>query len=78
MTVANIPDWQLAPAGWDWCAQDENGDWYWYSVKPEPSLGGGVWRSNSRHQQFACNGSPNPNWIHSLQTRPLASGPRDG
>ncbi|WP_269900318.1 hypothetical protein [Paenalcaligenes faecalis] len=67
---ASFPNWELAPSTHSWCAQDENGDWYWYSVEPQLSIGGGVWRSNSRHQQFAQHGTPNPDWMHSLQLRP--------
>lgn len=69
-TTPLSPNWQLAPEHYDWCAQDENGDWYWYRVEPEPSIGGGVWRANSRNQKFACHDKPNSNWIHSLQLRP--------
>lgn len=68
-TICSGPSWDLAPKGWNWCAQDQNGDWYWYYVRPEPSIGGGVWRSNSRHQRFAGHGHPNNNWHCSLQYR---------
>ncbi|MFC4298109.1 MAG: hypothetical protein WBF84_13220 [Castellaniella sp.] len=67
------PDWSLAPAGWDWSAQDADGRWYWYRTEPVPGIGGGVWRSNSRNQQYAAGGPPNPDWFESLRRRPEAA-----
>jgi hypothetical protein len=67
---ANRPDWSGAPSGWNWLAQDEDGRWFWYQVEPILGIGGGVWRSPSRAQQFACQGAPNPNWHETLQHRP--------
>lgn len=66
-------NWEQAPAGWDWAAQDADGKWYWYSTQPILGIGGGVWRSNSRHQQFAYQAEPNPNWHQSLCQRPDSS-----
>ncbi len=66
------PDWSLAPEGWDWSAQDADGRWYWYRTEPVPGIGGGVWRSNSRNQQYAGAGWPNPDWFDSLRRRPGA------
>lgn len=68
--AAGGPDWSLAPPGWDWTAQDADGKWYWYRAEPVPGIGGGVWRSNSRNQQFATQGEPNPDWLDSLRQRP--------
>lgn len=65
-----IPDWTEAPPQWDWLAQDEDGRWFWYGVRPRPGIGGGVWRSPSRMQQFAGQSQPNPDWLDSLQQRP--------
>lgn len=76
-----VPDWDQAPAGWDWLAQDEDGLWYWYGVPPTPGIGGGVWRAPSRLQKRAAQGRPNPAWTQSLHQRPdlptsfSASGP---
>ncbi len=67
------PDWSLAPEGWDWSAQDADGRWYWYRTEPVPGIGGGVWRSNSRNQQYAGAGWPNPDWFDSLRRRPEAA-----
>ena len=69
---STIPDWSQAPSGWDWLAQDEDGRWFWYAVPPKPGIGGGVWRSPSKLQQFASQGSPNPDWFDSLRQRPSA------
>ena len=64
-------DWSLAPPSWNWAAQDEDGRWFWYGVPPTPGIGGGVWRAPSRAQALAGQGSPNPQWYDTLQTRPL-------
>lgn len=65
------PDWRTAPDGWDWSAQDADGRWYWYRTEPVPGIGGGVWRSNSRNQQFAAAAAAeNPNWLDTLRHRP--------
>lgn len=63
-------DWSTAPDGWNWAAQDEDGRWFWYGVKPLPGIGGGVWRAPSRAQCLAFQGAPNPQWYDSLQVRP--------
>lgn len=64
------PSWDDAPPGWDWLAQDEDGRWFWYRTCPVPGIGGGVWRANSRAQQLAAQGRPNPDWHDSLRQRP--------
>jgi len=69
-----IPAWRLAPEGWDWLAQDEDGKWYWYRVRPQPGIGGGVWRAHSSAQAFAGQGSPNIDWIDSLRHRHVPAG----
>ncbi|MCQ9615794.1 hypothetical protein L1889_02900 [Paenalcaligenes niemegkensis] len=63
-------DWDRAPENWNWAAQDADGKWYWYCTVPVIGVGGGVWRSNSRNQLFAQQGSPNPLWHESLCQRP--------
>lgn len=72
--LPRIPDWTAAPPGWDWAAQDADGRWFWYRAEPVPGIGGGVWRSNSRNQQYAGSGAPNPDWLDSLQRRPAGAG----
>ncbi|MGB6104489.1 MAG: hypothetical protein WBF88_11670 [Pusillimonas sp.] len=64
------PDWSLAPPAWNWAAQDEDGRWFWYGVRPTPGIGGGVWRAPSRAQVFAGQGRPNPQWHDTLRERP--------
>ncbi|MGB6008577.1 hypothetical protein [Castellaniella sp.] len=67
------PDWTSAPPDWDWAAQDADGRWFWYRTEPAPGIGGGVWRANSRNQQYAGPGAPNPDWLDSLQQRPAGA-----
>lgn len=62
-------DWSLAPEGWNWAAQDEDGSWYWYRTRPQPGFGGGVWRAHSSAQVLAAKGSSNPDWLGSLRHR---------
>ncbi len=69
-----FPCWDQAPAGWDWLAQDEDGQWYWYGVEPSPGIGGGVWRAPSRLQKPAGQGRPNPAWTQALYQRPALPG----
>lgn len=64
------PDWNKAPEGFNWLAQDADGKWYWYKTEPVLGVGGGIWRSNSRNQQFAAEGQANLDWFESMQTRP--------
>ncbi|HLS50628.1 MAG TPA: hypothetical protein VK032_01360 [Burkholderiaceae bacterium] len=66
----NIPSWSQAPDGWNWLAQDEDGRWFWYAVKPRLGFAGGVWRSPRLKQQFAAQGQANPNWHTTCQQRP--------
>ncbi|PLC55276.1 hypothetical protein CR155_03470 [Pollutimonas nitritireducens] len=66
-------DWSLAPPGWNWAAQDEDGKWFWYSVPPQLGIGGGVWRAPSRAQQYAHQDAPNSTWYESLHKRPGSS-----
>lgn len=66
-------NWEQAPLGWNWAAQDADGKWYWYSTRPIIGVGGGVWRANSRAQCFAFQGSPNPQWYDSLCVRPSST-----
>lgn len=64
-------DWSLAPQGWDWAAQDEDGRWFWYKVEPMPNIGGGVWRAPSRAQMFAFAAEPNLQWDETRRRRPV-------
>lgn len=68
--ASQCPDWSLAPAGFNWRAQDADGRWFWYRTEPVPGIGGGVWRANSRNQQMAGQGRPNPDWLDTLVQRP--------
>ncbi|WP_353152616.1 hypothetical protein [Pollutimonas bauzanensis] len=69
-----ILDWSNAPHDWNWAAQDEDGRWFWYGVKPILGIGGGIWRAPSRAQAYAFQASPNPLWYESLQERPSGAG----
>lgn len=68
--AAGLPDWSAAPAGWNWAAQDGDGQWFWYRTQPVLGLAGRVWRCNSRNQRLAGRGEPNPDWALTLRQRP--------
>lgn len=68
--MADAPGWGGAPAGWNWLAQDADGRWFWYRTEPQLNWSGGVWRSHSRNQQLAAEGTPDPNWDATLRVRP--------
>ncbi|MBB5216577.1 hypothetical protein [Parapusillimonas granuli] len=72
---SNRPNWSDAPEGWNWLAQDEDGRWFWYAVRPQLGVAGGVWRSPRRAQQFAAQGAPNPRWHESCLERPPGGRP---
>lgn len=65
-----IPNWDYAPDGWDWLAQDKDGKWYWYGKEPIAGVEGGIWRSNSRVQQYAGQSEPKDDWLNTLFKRP--------
>lgn len=66
----SAPDWSNAPDGFNWLAQDADGKWYWYKTEPILGVGGGIWKSNSRNQQFAAEGESNNDWLDTMQVRP--------
>ena len=36
VTNNDKPDWKGAPEWANWLAQDEDGPWFWFQLKPEP------------------------------------------
>jgi len=77
VNAGGMPGWADAPEGegWNWLAQDADGRWFWYRTEPKLNWSGGVWRSNSRNQQPAGEGAPNPEWDRTLRVRPGAETP---
>lgn len=63
-------NWDHAPAGWNWLAQDADGKWYWYGQAPQLGVGGGIWRANSRLQQFAAQTAAPNSWPDTVYERP--------
>ena len=60
------PDWKDAPEWANWLACDENGDSYWYEIKPSGLSG--EWLSRMGYADIASSG--NPQWKESLEARP--------
>jgi hypothetical protein len=61
------PDWKDAPEWAQYVAMDEDGDWYWYELKPE--LLDTCWLQ-SVSGQFDLVRFPFPEWQDSLEERP--------
>lgn len=64
---AGAPEWAK------YKAQDEDGDWYWYSGKPKHNRHQGFWLRGDAGEDssdFASQGVPNPNWRDTLIERP--------
>jgi hypothetical protein len=66
LTVSNKPDWKDAPEWANWLAQDSNGSWYWYQIKPV-KRGSFTWDALGR---FALAESSSSDWGSSLARRP--------
>jgi hypothetical protein len=58
-----------APEGWNWAAQERDGTWFWFRVRPLPNTQKGEWIAPARDTQFASESEPNPNWVDTLRRR---------
>jgi hypothetical protein len=58
-----------APEGWNWCAQEQRGNWYWFRVRPVPNLAAGEWVVPRDDIRYAGESEPNPDWVHTLRSR---------
>lgn len=64
------PPWSEAPPWAMWRAQDEDGEWWWFRLKPKQNrLGFWVTLPGSKFEQAKICGH-NPNWRDTLQKRP--------
>lgn len=45
------PNWEAAPAWANWLAMDDDGEWFWYQIKPKYSASNGYWHSKGRCTQ---------------------------
>jgi hypothetical protein len=65
------PKWSDVPEGYDWIAQDENGQWWAYEDEPSPSNLVRVWQSNGSIRHLSRSSSaPAYDWRNTLEKRP--------
>ena len=65
-------DWSKVPEGYDWAAQDENGDVFAYMGRPIISYEfiSKIWRDPCKRAHFIREGKKNPNFHKTLTKRP--------
>lgn len=65
------PDWAAAPEWANYCAKDADGDWHWFSHRPQ-LLGKRhkVWRVTIGRVDFAFSGNPSSNFRKDCYARP--------
>ena len=72
--LINKPGWSKAPEWAQWLAQDEDGSWCFYKVRP--SMDCDIWGEEARHDEYveACNGClpAGRDWRQTLEQRPDA------
>lgn len=67
----NKPNWSEAPELAQWLAQDENGQWFWFSGKPIESRGYWGYKPTGHKAYVPLGlGIPNPSWRETLEQRP--------
>ena len=64
-------DWNQVPEGYDWVAQDSNGDIYAFTEKPIPNLKSSLWIMQDG-ETFSIGGRHpfNTDWANTLTKRP--------
>ena len=64
-------DWSQVPEGYDWVAQDSNGDIYAFTEKPIPNLKSSLWIMQDG-ETFSIGGRHpfNTDWANTLTKRP--------
>ncbi|AFV50671.1 hypothetical protein G169_gp58 [Pseudomonas phage AF] len=68
------PDWKDAPEGFEYLAQDKDGEWYWWISEPFADTNLGYWMSDFKNNDCRDAGlvepEPNPDWQETLERRP--------
>ena len=62
------PSWDDAPEWAEWLAQDEDGRWFFYGVKP--TYGAGCWGAEEELISASFFGQPQGDWRNTLERRP--------
>jgi hypothetical protein len=58
-----------APGGWNWCAQERSGTWYWFRRRPVANRVTGEWIAPRSDTQHAGQGEPSNAWEATLRQR---------
>lgn len=68
------PDWKDAPDGFEYLAQDGDGEWFWWIAEPYVDANLGYWmadfKSNDCLDARTLNPKPNSDWQQTLERRP--------
>lgn len=69
------PDWKDAPEGFEFLAQDGDGEWFWWIEKPYPDYKCGYWMSDfktndCRQASPDCLNLNIEGWHETLEHRP--------
>lgn len=64
------PDWDDEPDWSNYRAQDQDGEWYRYEVRPKPHAIGHWWFAEDGRSEYVCRGPVNGDWLESLVERP--------
>lgn len=62
------PNWNDAPSWAQYLAQNENGRWFWYDIRPSASLFRGQWIDNG-YKMTSADSYP-VDWRTTLEQRP--------
>lgn len=77
--ISDIPSWDDAPEWAGWLAQDLNGKWHFYSVKPIIEDGAKQWSHESASEEYRHKRADdikrpeNEFWRNTLQSRPTST-----
>lgn len=70
------PEWNEDTPKWaNWLAQDEDGEWWWYEMKPKLRFGFKAWVETSRNGKLdpasgRMTSGKNEYWENTLEPRP--------
>ncbi len=68
------PDWKDAPEWAKWLAMDSDGEWHWYSHKPEPNTTSECWlnpdAADGEPPRCQYAGRKTNEWVEMLEPRP--------
>jgi hypothetical protein len=69
------PNWDMAPPWANYVAQNEDGRWYWYQIKPAPVHEARAWGTIGRRETVWP--TTVTNWLETVAPRPTLVDPND-